>query len=106
MGTFKHRDRRAGKFALAALLAAGALAVAACGDTGGDSGGGGGGGGGDEAFQRPVNLIVPFSPGSGSDRAARLVSPVMEDALSVQFPVINVPGATGMHTLRGSTNAF
>jgi tripartite-type tricarboxylate transporter receptor subunit TctC len=94
MCTFKHRDRRAGKTALVALLAAGALAVAACGDTGGDSAGGGGGGG-DQAFQRPVNLIVPFSPGSGSDRAARLVSPVMEDALSVQFPVINVPGATG-----------
>jgi tripartite-type tricarboxylate transporter receptor subunit TctC len=75
-----------------ALVAAVALGVAACGDTGGDSGGGGGG---ETAFQRPVNLIVPFSPGSGTDRAARLVSPVLEKAVDVQFPVVNVPGATG-----------
>ena len=48
------------------LLAVVALAIAACGDTGGS----GGGGGGEQAtFKRPVNLIVPFSPGSGSDRA-------------------------------------
>jgi tripartite-type tricarboxylate transporter receptor subunit TctC len=94
MSTFKQRDRRMRRRALIALLAVGVLGVAACGDTGGDSSGGGGGG--EEAnFKRPVNLIVPFSPGSGSDRAARLVSPVLEDALSVQFPVINVPGATG-----------
>jgi putative tricarboxylic transport membrane protein len=94
MCTFTQRHRRARRGALIALLAVGVLGVAACGDTGGDSSGGGGGG--DQAsFKRPVNLIVPFSPGSGSDRAARLVSPVLEDALSVQFPVINVPGATG-----------
>jgi tripartite-type tricarboxylate transporter receptor subunit TctC len=77
--------------AMVALLAAVALAVSACGDTGG----GGGGGGGQSEFKRPVNLIVPFSPGSGSDRAARLVSPVLEKSLSVQFPIVNVPGATG-----------
>jgi tripartite-type tricarboxylate transporter receptor subunit TctC len=78
---------------LAALAAVFALGLAACGDTGGDSSGGGGG---DEAnFSRPVNLIVPFSPGSGSDRAARLVSPVLEKAVGVQFPVVDVPGATG-----------
>jgi tripartite-type tricarboxylate transporter receptor subunit TctC len=93
MSTFQHRHRRVGRSALVALLAAGALGVAACGDTGGDEGGGGGGGQSD--FRRPVNLIVPFSPGSGSDRAARLVSPVLESALDVQFPIINVPGATG-----------
>jgi tripartite-type tricarboxylate transporter receptor subunit TctC len=92
MSTFEQPHRRVGRTALAALLAAGVLGVAACGDTGGDSSGGGG----DEAsFKRPVNMIVPFTPGSGSDRAARLLSPVLEDALSVQFPIINVPGATG-----------
>jgi tripartite-type tricarboxylate transporter receptor subunit TctC len=80
--------------ALVAVLVAVAFGVSACGDTGG--GGGGGGGGDDQAsFQRPVNLIVPFSPGSGSDRAARLVSPVLEEAAKVQFPVVDVPGATG-----------
>jgi tripartite-type tricarboxylate transporter receptor subunit TctC len=78
---------------IAALVAVVALGAAACGDTGG--GGGGGGGGGDNAFRRPVNMIVPFSPGSGSDRAARLLSPVLEDAVDVQFPVVDVPGATG-----------
>jgi tripartite-type tricarboxylate transporter receptor subunit TctC len=89
MFTFGHRRRTA----LVALLAAGALGAAACGDTGGD--GGGGGGGGQSDFKRPVNMIVPFTPGSGSDRAARLLSPVLEQALDVQFPIINVPGATG-----------
>ena len=77
---------------LAALLAVGVLGVAACGNSGG---GGGGGGGGQSEFRRPVNLIVPFSPGTGSDRAARLLSPVLEKSVKVQFPVVDVPGATG-----------
>jgi tripartite-type tricarboxylate transporter receptor subunit TctC len=83
--------RRRPVASLGALLAVVALGVAACGDTGGE-----GGGGGDQAsFKRPVNLIVPFTPGSGTDRAARLVSPVLEKAVKVQFPVVDVPGATG-----------
>jgi tripartite-type tricarboxylate transporter receptor subunit TctC len=94
MVTFEHRRRPRARTALVGVLAAAALGAAACGDTGGDTGGGGGGGGESE-FRRPVNVIVPFSPGSGSDRAARLVSPVLEKALNVQFPIINVPGATG-----------
>jgi tripartite-type tricarboxylate transporter receptor subunit TctC len=78
------------------LFLASAFGAAACGDTGGDSAGGGaGGGGGDGEFKRPITLIVPFSPGSGSDQAARLISPVIEKELGVQLPVINVPGATG-----------
>src|SRR5919107_318950 len=93
MFTFGHRRPPGARTALVALLAAGALGAAACGDTGGD--GGGGGGGGQSDFKRPVNMIVPFTPGSGSDRAARLLSPVLEQALNVQFPIINVPGATG-----------
>jgi tripartite-type tricarboxylate transporter receptor subunit TctC len=76
------------------LFVATAFGVAACGDTGGDSGGGGGGGDSAE-FKRPVTLIVPFGPGSGSDQAGRLVAPVLEKGLGVQLPVINVPGATG-----------
>ena len=66
-----------------------AFGVAACGDSGGD------GGGGDGEFKRPVTLIVPFGPGSGTDQAGRLASPVIEKGLGVQLPVINVPGATG-----------
>ena len=91
MFRFGHRRPPSARTALVALLAAGALGAAACGDTGGDNGGGGG----ESDFKRPVNMIVPFTPGSGSDRAARLLSPVLENALSVQFPIINVPGATG-----------
>jgi tripartite-type tricarboxylate transporter receptor subunit TctC len=72
MSRFGHRRHPSARTALVALLAAGALGAAACGDTGGDSGGGGGGGESD--FKRPVNMIVPFTPGSGSDRAARLLS--------------------------------
>jgi tripartite-type tricarboxylate transporter receptor subunit TctC len=75
------------------LFLATAFGAAGCGDTGGE--GGGGGGGGDGEFKRPVTLIVPFGPGSGSDQAGRLVSPVLEKGLGVQVPVINVPGATG-----------
>ncbi len=74
------------------LFVATAFGAAACGDTGGESTGGGGG---DGKFNRPITLVVPFTPGSGSDQAARLVSPVLEKGLGVQFPVINVPGATG-----------
>ena len=92
MFTFEHRRRPGARTALVALLAGGVLGVAACGDTGGDDSGGGGG---QSDFKRPVNMIVPFTPGSGSDRAARLLSPVLEGALDVQFPIINVPGATG-----------
>jgi tripartite-type tricarboxylate transporter receptor subunit TctC len=78
----------AGVSALALSLAA----IAGCGDTGGDDGGGGGGGG---DFKRPVTMVIPFGPGVGSDQAGRLAAPVLEKELGVQFPVINVPGATG-----------
>ena len=76
------------------LFLATAFGAAACGDSGGDSAGGGGGGG-DAEFKRPITLIVPFGPGSGTDQAGRLSSPVLEKGLGVQLPVINVPGATG-----------
>ena len=69
-----------------------ATVFGACGDTGGGSAGGGGG---DGEFKRPVTLIVPFGPGSGTDQAGRLASPVLEKGVGVQVPVINVPGATG-----------
>jgi tripartite-type tricarboxylate transporter receptor subunit TctC len=69
-------------FVLALLVAA----VAGCGDTGGESGG---------EFDRPVTMVIPFGPGVGSDQAGRLAAPVLEKELDAQFPVINVPGATG-----------
>jgi len=40
-------------------------------------------------------MVIPFGPGVGSDQAGRLAAPVLEKQIGVQFPVINVPGATG-----------
>jgi tripartite-type tricarboxylate transporter receptor subunit TctC len=80
---------------IAAAVSALALPVAGivgCGDTGGEESASGGGGG---DFKRPVTMVIPFGPGVGSDQAGRLAAPVLEKELGVQFPVINVPGATG-----------
>ena len=44
---------------------------------------------------RPIEFIVPWGPGGGADQVARKSSPIMEKALGVSLPVINVPGATG-----------
>jgi tripartite-type tricarboxylate transporter receptor subunit TctC len=96
-GGFVHtarHSRGAATTAMAVMLfLATAFGAVACGDSGGE--GGGGGGSGDAEFKRPITLIVPFGPGSGTDQAARLVAPVLEKGLGVQLPVINVPGATG-----------
>jgi tripartite-type tricarboxylate transporter receptor subunit TctC len=42
---------------------------------------------------RPVHLIVPYSPGGGTDYFARIVSGVMEKALGQPVIVENRPGA-------------
>jgi len=44
----------------------------------------------------PVNFIVPWGPGGGADLLARTAGKIMEQDLGASFPVINVPGATGM----------
>jgi tripartite-type tricarboxylate transporter receptor subunit TctC len=73
-------------------VAALAIVLAGC----GDSGGGGGGGGADgNVFRRPVDLVVPFGPGGGADQVARAAAAAMEDKIGQQIPVVNVPGATG-----------
>lgn len=69
------------------------LVSLACGG-GGQQGGGNGGEGGVE-FNRPIDMIVPFGPGGGSDQMARLVASAMEEDLGVQVPVTNTPGAAG-----------
>jgi tripartite-type tricarboxylate transporter receptor subunit TctC len=88
MLTAKFPRRAVAGISALALSLAGAVG---CGDSGGDEGGGGGGG----EFRRPVTMVIPFGPGVGSDQAGRLAAPVLERELDVQFPVINVPGATG-----------
>ncbi|MWB79176.1 tripartite tricarboxylate transporter substrate binding protein [Pseudooceanicola sp. 216_PA32_1] len=44
---------------------------------------------------RPVTLVVPFSPGGGTDLLARLVSTKLEASLGAPVVVDNRPGASG-----------
>jgi tripartite-type tricarboxylate transporter receptor subunit TctC len=44
---------------------------------------------------RPVKLIVPSSPGGGTDLYARLLGQALSEALKQQFVVDNRPGASG-----------
>lgn len=46
-------------------------------------------------LDRPITYIVAFGPGGGSDQVARASAAVLEQALGIQLPVVNVPGATG-----------
>lgn len=44
----------------------------------------------------PIDFIVPWGPGGGADLLARTAGKIMAHDLGVSFPVLNVPGATGM----------
>ena len=44
---------------------------------------------------RPVNLIVPYAPGTGIDIIARTLSPKLAERLGQGFVVDNKPGASG-----------
>ncbi|SRR5579871_6680653 len=44
---------------------------------------------------RPVEFIVPWGAGGGSDQTGRELSKLLQDQLKVAFPVVNVPGGTG-----------
>lgn len=67
------------KALVAAVLAAGAAhAVAA-----------------DDYPSRPVRIVIPFTPGGGSDSVGRLVAQRLSDAFKQQFVVDNKPGAGG-----------
>ncbi len=45
---------------------------------------------------RPVEVIVPWGPGGGSDQTARKIASFLESELKATFPVVNVPGASGV----------
>ena len=44
---------------------------------------------------RPIEFIVPWGPGGGSDQTARMLASLLEPELKVSLPVVNVPGGTG-----------
>jgi tripartite-type tricarboxylate transporter receptor subunit TctC len=44
---------------------------------------------------RPVRIVVPSSPGGGTDTYARLLAQALTDSLKRQFVVENKPGASG-----------
>ncbi len=44
----------------------------------------------------PIDFIVPWGPGGGADLLARTAGKIMAHDLGASFPVLNVPGATGM----------
>jgi putative tricarboxylic transport membrane protein len=52
---------------------------------------------------RPVEVVVPWGPGGGSDQTARRLTQFLEQTLKISFPVLNVPGASG---LTGITKIF
>ncbi|MBT2772954.1 tripartite tricarboxylate transporter substrate binding protein [Halomonas sp. ISL-60] len=49
---------------------------------------------------KPIEFIVPWGPGGGSDLLMRLVSRHLETELGQAVPVINMPGASGTVGLR------
>lgn len=44
---------------------------------------------------RQIELVVPYSPGGGTDAMARIVGPRVSELLKVPVVVVNKPGATG-----------
>ena len=45
--------------------------------------------------EKPVRLVVPYSPGGGFDTFARLFAPELEKALGTDVIIDNIPGAGG-----------
>ena len=40
---------------------------------------------------RPIEMIVPWGPGGGSDQTGRKIAKLLENELKVSLPVVNVP---------------
>ncbi|MDP3387859.1 MAG: tripartite tricarboxylate transporter substrate binding protein [Eubacteriales bacterium] len=47
-------------------------------------------------FDRPVEIIIPFGPGSGTDTTIRALQPALEKELGVAVKINNVEGAGGV----------
>lgn len=103
------RNRRTSRAAAAvAALGTVSLVLAACSSGGSDGDGGSGGetaaaGGGENACDLapdypsgPVELIVPWAAGGGTDGVARLIGTQLADALGTQVNVVNRTGGSGV----------
>lgn len=44
---------------------------------------------------RPIELIVAYAPGGGTDIMLRTLAPYLEEILGAEIPVLNRPGASG-----------
>lgn len=86
------------------LTAAGvvaALTLAACGgvldegQTGGSEGNGGEDGGATNYPERPIEMVVPWAAGGGTDQVARTIAQGLGDELGVQVNVVNRTGGGG-----------
>lgn len=54
---------------------------------------------------RPIDLIVAFAPGGGTDIMLRALAPFIEAELDTQIPVMNRPGAAGEITYTALSQA-
>ncbi len=45
---------------------------------------------------KPITMVVPFSPGGNLDITARIIAPAMEKSLNARIVVVNRPGAGGI----------
>lgn len=55
--------------------------------------------------KRPINLIVPYKAGGGTDAYARAISAAAKDVLGVPVTVVNKPGSSGMNGANAVLNA-
>lgn len=47
-------------------------------------------------FERPIEIIIPFGPGSGTDTTIRAWAPLMEKEIGVPIKINNMAGAGGV----------
>ncbi len=47
-------------------------------------------------FERKIEIVIPFGPGSGTDTTIRAFAPLMEKELGVPITINNVEGASGV----------